>query len=83
MGNVPLCPVGARVNGKIQDPLSWKRITSSGSRGGDTDAALILLIKHSMATASSQCQVPQRKCQDGPGRGSGAALMICSKAYNM
>ena len=59
----------ARVNGKIQDPLGWRRITSHRvSWGGRHRCCIDPADKHWMAGSSRTCQVsPNGKRQDSPG----------------
>lgn len=65
-----MCPRvlwGVRVNGKIQDPLCWRRITSHRASWGERHRCCIdPADKHWMAESSNKCQVPQTEMARQP-----------------
>lgn len=71
-----MCPRvlwGARVNGKIQDPLGWRRITSHRVSWGERHRCCIdPADKHWMAGSASKCQVPQTETPRQAGMKFGA-----------
>lgn len=66
-----MCPRvlwGVRVNGKIQNPLGWRRITSHWVLRGERHRCCIdPADEHWMAGSLSKCQVPQTETPRQPG----------------